>query len=65
MSLDAYRAYQLSDPFNNRHFLRPYLERAYSAAELDRLGDVELAHGDVSRAERLAWRAAALREARS
>lgn len=62
MPSDAYPAYQLSDPCHNRHFLRPVMERAYSAAELDRLADAELAHGHVALAERLAWRAAAMRE---
>ncbi|GAB0119919.1 hypothetical protein [Acidisoma sp. 7E03] len=62
MSFDTYRAYQLSDPFQNRHFQRPCLDRAYSAAELDRLSDHELSVGHVQRAEMLAWRAAAMRE---
>jgi hypothetical protein len=62
--LDAYSFYQKSDPDLNPHFLRPNLERDYSPAELDRLSDHELANGHVRRAEMLAWRAAALREAR-
>ena len=33
------------------------------AAMLDRLADAELQHGHIQAAERLAWRAAALREA--
>lgn len=37
--------------------------KAARAAMLDRLADAELQHGHVAAAERLAWRAAALREA--
>ena len=40
-----------------------YNLRAAHAAMLDRLADAELQHGHVAAAERLAWRAAALREA--
>jgi hypothetical protein len=65
MSFDSYRAYEKSDPFANPHFLRPNLERACSPAELDHLSDHELAVGHVQRAEMLAWRAAAMREARA
>lgn len=62
MSFDTWQACRLSDPDHNRRFLRPRLERARTAAELDRLADAELAHGHVAPAERLAWRAAAMRE---
>lgn len=62
MNSDSYRAFQQSDPDHNPRFIRPCLERVYSAAELDRLADAELAHGHVALAERLAWRAAAMRE---
>ncbi|MCB8877602.1 hypothetical protein [Acidisoma silvae] len=65
MSFDSYSAFKKSDPFANPRFIRPNLERDYSPAELDRLADAELAHGHVARAEQLAWRAAALREARA
>jgi hypothetical protein len=63
MSFDAYSFYQKSDPDRNRHFRRPWSEREFTPAELDRLSDHELSVGHIARAELLAWRAAAMREA--
>lgn len=40
-----------------------YNHRVARAAMLDRLADAELQHGHHAAAERLAWRASALREA--
>jgi hypothetical protein len=65
MSFDSYRAYEKSDPEANWHFRRPWNERGFTPAELDRLSDHELSVGHVARAEMLAWRAAAMREARA
>lgn len=41
---------------------RPTVTPAAPAAMLDRLADAELQHGHHAAAERLAWRAATLRE---
>lgn len=63
MSFDTYRASAMADPEMNPHFSRRWAERAMSPAELDRLSDHELSVGHHQRAEMLAWRAAAMREA--
>jgi hypothetical protein len=65
MSFDAYSFCQKSDPDRNRSFRRRWCERDFTARELDRLADHELSVGHYQRAEMLAWRAAALREARA
>ena len=60
---DAYRYSQQSDPDRNRAFRgwdRIALPR--NAAALDRLADIELAHGHFAAADRLSWLAAGLRE---
>ncbi len=60
---DAHSFYRQSDPDQNRAFRgwsRQPLPR--NAAALDRLADLELAHGHYHAADRLAWLAAGLRE---
>lgn len=61
--LDAAYFFAQSDPLANRHFRRRWFDRDFTAAELDRLADHELSVGHYARAEMLAWRAAAMREA--
>ncbi len=60
---DTHAYSRQSDPDQNRAFrgwsLRP-LPR--DANQLDRMADVELAHGHYRAADRLAWLAAGLRE---
>ena len=60
---DAYSFYEKSDPDHNRNFSRRWSERPLTPAEIDRLSDHELSVGHHQRAEMLAWRAAAMREA--
>ena len=61
MPFDSYRAYEQSHPDKNWNLRRAWRERRFTAAELDRISDHELANGHVQRAEMLAWKAAALR----
>ena len=60
---DAHAYYRQSDPDQNRAFrgwsLRPL---PCDAATLNRMADVELAHGHYHAADRLAWLAEGLRD---
>jgi hypothetical protein len=62
--IDISRLAAMADPDSNPHFRRIWRESEFTPAELDRLSDHELSVGHAARAELLAWRAAALREAR-
>lgn len=60
---DIHQYAEQSDPDRNRVFrgwARTSLPR--DAAALDRLADIELAHGHFHAADRLAWLAAGVRE---
>ena len=50
-------------PFQFLRSAAPAQDASATAAQLDRLADAELQHGHHLAAERLAWRAAELREA--
>ena len=60
---DAHSFYRQSDPDQNRAFRGWYRQPLpRDAAALDRMADLELAHGHYGAADRLAWMAAGLRE---
>lgn len=62
MSFDTCRASAVAAPELHPHFGHHRQPHQFTAAEIDRLADHELAVGHVNRAEMLSWRAAELRE---
>ena len=63
MPTDTSRFARMSDPACNYHFSRPWTELSVPSWKLERASEVALATGNPHLADRLAWRAHALRVA--
>ena len=57
MHSDPHRLAEMADPVLNRHFSRRWSERPLTARDLEHLANIEMAQGNLRRADALSWQA--------